>query len=324
MDFSKDLFPFGDLLFGPDTRSVVVTTRLRRWESAFGDDRRTWSSRTLVIVLDGPVPVWNVARVMGSHSSQGRHIHTVVNRCVTNFDGLEQTGVFQRLWFKVLYKRHCVFLIDWGVGGLMRISVKQTDTHKRCMCIYTRPIAICLKFVSERGKYKAFCMLTKIYIFKTFIFAFLFPIGRIATVTPYRNGTLQKWHLTDMAPSTAAGDMGCAKNENTSSFQSRSDNGLQKQLKPWYLGVRHETYKGITTHSTQRLHRKRSCCLECVHPSRFSVRQTYCVSVEKRACAKRVYRQNLANSGTEGETYKYRGPGAEKAKKELKRVWTLL
>lgn len=182
------------------------------------------------------------------------------------------------------------------------------------MCIYTLPTAICLKFVSERGKYKAFCMLTKIYIFKTFIFVYSYS----------RSEGSPQWHLTEMAPSTAAGDMGCSKNENTSSFQSRSDNGLQKQLKPWYLGVRHETYKGITTRSTQRLHRKRSCCLECVHCSRFSVRQTYCVSVEKRACAKRVYRQNLANSGTEGETYKCRGPGAEKAKKELKRVWTLL
>lgn len=197
----------------------------------------------------------------------------------------------------------------------MHISAKQTHTHKRCMCIYTLPTAICLKFVSERGKYKAFCMLTKIYIFKTFIFVYFYS----------RSGESPQWHLTEMAAATAAGDMGCSKNENTSSFQFRSDNDLQKQLKPWYLGVRHEPYKGITAHSTQqRLRRKCSCCLECMHPSRFSVRQTYCVSVEKRACATCVQTEPGTLRNGEGETYKCRGPGAEKAKKELKRVWTLL
>lgn len=181
----------------------------------------------------------------------------------------------------------------------MHISTKQTDTHKCCMCIYTLPSAICLKFVSERGKYKAFCMLTKIYIFKTFIFVYSYS----------RSGGSPQWHLTEMAAATAAGDMGCSKNENTSSFQSRSDNGLQKQLKPWYLGVRHEPYKGITARSTQRLHRKRSCCLECVHPSRFSVRQTLCQCWKTRMCKTCVQtepgklrngRWNIQVSGAQG------------------------
>lgn len=44
------------------------------------------------------------------------------------------------------------------------------------------------------------------------------------------------------------------------------------------------------------------------------------VSVLKNAHVQRVHRQNLANSGTEGKTYKCREPGAEKAKKESKRV----
>ena len=89
--------PASYLLIVPDTRDIVVSTRLRRYKRGFRDQQCTWDRRALVIVGYSKIAVY--VRLVCTISSEWGKDNTVTEPVLAQFNWLEEFWNYCR--------RHC-------------------------------------------------------------------------------------------------------------------------------------------------------------------------------------------------------------------------